>query len=839
MSKMSKDFKTKSALRCADGGLLTFGKKVDAAEAAAVRTPAPPAPVLAPVRETVQGGMVSDGVVSRPVAPPVKKEEPQGVISKLRKFVGLADGGSPWDSSYRAGGALGQRAVMPAVMPVMARPTAGPVANPATPSPELAPASPVATPAAPTHSIATANVSFGNGSLGVAGDGQDWAGTAMKTSKLGYTTGLRGGGRVAGPGGPREDKVGPVMMSDGEYVLPAKTVQKLGGPEELDELVQATNDGRKPHGVEERGEKHSLRGFAGGGTFYADEFGNVSQEPWKRAVPARVPPVNAGVPAVAPQPYVGPEIDVTPRGQPAMKDITGEAQRMARDPIDVKAVRSTTPGNSVLRQPKTAGWFAAPAATFAAGEKMIDDTAHPEMRARYEQRMGVESPVGSAASDSANILERVGNAVTMGMAGRVGRGIAEKIGGGSFGTGFMSQDPNSLPVDAKPVVKPAVAPAPEEPATTPVMPMAREGVDTEGAIRRTGNTFYGGVTGERGKQLENQEAERGRAQYARDAAGMYAAIQGHIAAGDLETANKLAWDSQSRALVNQGYGARNAAMAANQRGPSAEETDINSRYDKQHDRLRKIFSSDRAQGNLAKHIDALEGRRAGELAALRNTNATMRGQDIAAGEASKRTAAEAAANESRNALARENAARTQANSDREYKLNVSKYGTDVAKMMHEQQSARETKNEAAISNFVKEQSGNGGKLDPKYAAEFSTFVNGSVGDLHALPPSERGPALAGALTKFNIMKKSNDTRGAIGSKATTQFRDAGTPRESNVSDVVHGLSGKSYIGSKLPWGDSSVVDIPGVGVRSAADLGAEDDADISDYIHRGLRNRGK
>lgn len=31
------------------------------------------------------------------------------------------------------------------------------------------------------------------------------------------------GGDVKGPGGPTEDKVGPVMLSDGEYVLPADT----------------------------------------------------------------------------------------------------------------------------------------------------------------------------------------------------------------------------------------------------------------------------------------------------------------------------------------------------------------------------------------------------------------------------------------------------------------------------------------------------------------------------------------------------------------------------------------------------------------------------------------
>lgn len=71
---------------------------------------------------------------------------------------------------------------------------------------------------------------------------------------------MAAGGAVLGPGGPREDKV-PAMLSNGEYVLPAKTVQKLGGAEELDELVQQTNDGKAPKGAEE----HGLRKLASGG----------------------------------------------------------------------------------------------------------------------------------------------------------------------------------------------------------------------------------------------------------------------------------------------------------------------------------------------------------------------------------------------------------------------------------------------------------------------------------------------------------------------------------------------------------------------------------------------
>ena len=54
-----------------------------------------------------------------------------------------------------------------------------------------------------------------------------------------------GPGVVDGPGGPREDRV-PAMLSDDEAVLPAKTVQALGGPEAVEALIEQTNDGRPP-----------------------------------------------------------------------------------------------------------------------------------------------------------------------------------------------------------------------------------------------------------------------------------------------------------------------------------------------------------------------------------------------------------------------------------------------------------------------------------------------------------------------------------------------------------------------------------------------------------------
>lgn len=49
----------------------------------------------------------------------------------------------------------------------------------------------------------------------------------------------KGKGKVKGPGGPVDDKI-PAMLSNGEYVLPADTVQKIG-VKKLDEIVKKTH----------------------------------------------------------------------------------------------------------------------------------------------------------------------------------------------------------------------------------------------------------------------------------------------------------------------------------------------------------------------------------------------------------------------------------------------------------------------------------------------------------------------------------------------------------------------------------------------------------------------
>ena len=150
--------------------------------------------------------------------------------------------------------------------------------------------------------------------------------------------GMAEGGHVVGPGGPREDKV-PAMLSNGEYVLPAKTVQKLGGPEEIDELVRATNDGREPEGAEERDEgRHTLRKLAGGGFVGPLELETGRDEILRRAAQNRAAFPTAGTPPTPPTPPATPPVTPTAtagspglasRAASGMAGLAGSALRFA------------------------------------------------------------------------------------------------------------------------------------------------------------------------------------------------------------------------------------------------------------------------------------------------------------------------------------------------------------------------------------------------------------------------------------------------------------------------------------------------------------------------------
>lgn len=87
------------------------------------------------------------------------------------------------------------------------------------------------------------------------------------------------GGEVEGPGGPTDDEAGVFALSNDEYVLPADTVEAMGGAEALDQIRDATHEF-----VDEKNRPDGLRGLANG-SYPKVKPGayTVTELPWERA----------------------------------------------------------------------------------------------------------------------------------------------------------------------------------------------------------------------------------------------------------------------------------------------------------------------------------------------------------------------------------------------------------------------------------------------------------------------------------------------------------------------------------------------------------------------------
>lgn len=195
--------------------------------------------------------------------------------------------------------------------------------------------------------------------------------------QYGLRAALRSGeiGRVVGPGGPREDKV-DAKLSAGEYVLPAKTVEAMGGAEALDEFVRSTNDGREP--------ATSLRdggAYANGLVPYNPVVG---QAPGPIVQPAPAPPRITS----APNPNVDPV-----RGSAEMRDFMSSNPRAPGGGSPLPPAKPAAPVAPAGPPRLTGALVAAPTAIF--GAKSSFDTPTSE----YRSRLGMDPNEGSVGGD--------------------------------------------------------------------------------------------------------------------------------------------------------------------------------------------------------------------------------------------------------------------------------------------------------------------------------------------------------------------------------------------------------------------------------------------------------
>lgn len=356
--------------------------------------------------------------------------------------LGLADGGSPWQQDYKAGGALSRLAAPAPVAPLPVNPMTGtPIAG-AAPQPQANP--PVA--ASPLHSMASFNVKFDTTQAPTVGEdmANQWNNgvVGQKTGPGGYPMGLRGGGKVTGPGGPTDDKI-PAMLSAGEYVLPADTVQAVG-KENLDNLRAQTHTPVAAKG---------LRHYATGGS--------VPQLP----APEEFPPVGD---------YSVSEL------QPEELSRSQQLLRAARSNVGAATNTATGVGGRV------AGLAARAIAPVAVGAGIYNTvTENPQDVKNFNASVG--APEGGVLPTVARGLRNIGDAATLGGASYLGRGLSNVASGSPWSTPGAIEKATGTPVNPPTQKAPVVAPQPAQPnlmgsapetqvGTTPIPPAINPGI---------------------------------------------------------------------------------------------------------------------------------------------------------------------------------------------------------------------------------------------------------------------------------------------------------------------------------------------------------------------------
>lgn len=229
------------------------------------------------------------------------------------------------------------------------------------------------------------------------------------------------GGRVKGPGGRTDDKVGPVMLSDEEYVLPGDTADAIGR-DKLDAIRLATHefkDERKESALRGRTDDVPVDHLADGGnpwivdskgTVRPNAFGDAAAGPGYQQ--PRLPPPQPGT-------AVGPSA-ISPGGHRTINmgmvdDVTPRPAQIANNP--------TAPAAAKTAQP----WTGAPPTN-----PNVGPDGSKEAQAFRKAAGNAPGGAAPAAVTRAEQLGRMaGNATRVGL--RVGGGLATTAPLAGFG----------------------------------------------------------------------------------------------------------------------------------------------------------------------------------------------------------------------------------------------------------------------------------------------------------------------------------------------------------------------------------------------------------------------
>lgn len=626
------------------------------------------------------------------------------------------------------------------------------------------------------------------------------------------------GGDVKGPGGPTEDKVGPVMLSDGEYVLPADTVDAVG-VDNLDALRDATHDFEDTDGGGRPKIPGRLRGMAAGGVFYVDPEGNAARatQPGRAMVPAK------------------PQLPVTQTAPPRAAP--------AAEPLRAQVLNSTPAAPSRMSQLRAAantgggrlGNFArgmAPVQMTAGALSTLGDQSSG-YRDEYNKQLGIAPDAGvgkQVLGDTARVMESVGDSLTFGLAGRLGRGLGNLAAGESFMEGFTGPSERER-FAARQAAPAAAAPAARSPlqSATPVADTLGPSAMANESNRRTGGAVDGRFPGalENRSGLANSDPRiNGSTSAAYNAMGDNDVVgsfngrsvtkkEADARAAGLQTASFMPQRPQGDPLMDEirsalrgSGGSRGGGAVISGQGSV---DDINKRYD---DMLRNGAGQNRVRGLdwSQRHGLDVERARANELGEFARNQSTLRGQDIAASNAADQNRTQLA-----NTLLGIQAQREKAALDAR---------SAMTKAQFDAQKAAIEQNQQGYENFMGQLGnmfpGADGKPDAASQQAFLDFVSAtdpkvlqertgvsSVKDLFSLTPQEQ----LNAVQSLKAMKDMQDARNAAvqdgpfnnGMQMTGFDAPVGEARDAGFSDIFNrNLSLKDYVYSNLPFTDNRV-----------------------------------
>jgi hypothetical protein len=656
------------------------------------------------------------------------------------------------------------------------------------------------------------------------------------------------GGRVKGPGGRTEDKVGPVMLSDEEYVLPGDTADAIGR-DKLDAIRLATHDFKsdsKESALRAKVKDEKPVGLADGGAWIADGKGNVRKPnafgdaaagrgyTQPRQLPPPAPGTAVGPSAMAPG---RPPIDITPPGSR-----TAPAAQVVDAVTDVRA---KTPMTRAMGAAKSALRGGAPIAGIAgaleAGALGGGDLASG-YRDQFQKDMGVETPLGSVVADTARTLASVGDAATFGVAGRLGRGIASAVGGGSFMDGFTSdsardqfeaaraRDPLAGGGDKPPSPTDAAASAlrSDQGAELPVQPgsyqsrrLSQMGVPedvqnsapiVDSALRGTQGILKTGGT----SQFQNLGTYGGNANiYGRSSdpsrpgrinefvgVGAGASPTNEASGSGSNAFASAVKDVQSSLRGGAGAGAQPAQAA----GPSSSASEINARYDKLAKQLSGMYGP-KGQGNLARRMLELEQSRTNALDADARNLSSLRGQDMTA-ETSRSNAELNARVQMADALGRMEQNRATISSQAQ--------AAQLKALQEAQKTAREGEEKgfdrytAAIAEMFTVTGEDGKQTVDKAAQEqFRAFIEGSdpeAGEKFARMGPQEQQAL---LQNFKVMFDMNQARNKTAQSGSWASNTGGVTNRMDMPTDIREATFNDWWNNNLPLKDYIWSNVPG------------------------------